>query len=614
MKGYHGRFLKVDLDNHLLDDMLLTEGLLKNFLGGATLAAKLVCDYVTDGLDRLSSLDPRNPLIFATGPFTGTSIPMVSRYAVCGVSPLTGYWGEATSGGSFPFRLKQAGYDGIFIIGKAEKPTYLYMDNGNVELRDAANIWGKDLYETKEILKAEIGKNTGLACIGPAGEQMAPTAAVMNDAGRAAGRCGMGALMGSKNLKAVVATGKLRASVANPERIKELTKEALTAIRQNMGTAPLSEYGTLMYTDIGMALSDVPVKYFQKSVFPATKLTGQALRQKYTVESYACLGCPVGCGRVVKNPFEGLTQVDGPEYETVVAFGPLCMNTDFDTIVKANYLCNAHGLDTISLGVSIAYAMYLYEKSVLTKEKAGMEIKWGDGRAIVKLVNMSIQREGIGQLISQGTLKMAEAFGRDSGEAAQVKGMEIAMHDPRAFTGQALSYATSPRGACHLKGDYYNVEMGRFLQEYNIYPGDRFQSTGKAEMASKYQSFRDLFDSLAVCKFAGYSPTLLCKIISGITGWEYTPEDLLTTGDRSINVKRALNNKLGLSRADDKLPKICLEALKEGSSAEKVPDMDLMLKEYYKFRKWDWETGKPTKEKLLELGLIQEAGYLYGEG
>jgi aldehyde:ferredoxin oxidoreductase len=287
------------------------------------------------------------------------------------------------------------------------------------------------------------------------------------------------------------------------------------------------------------------------------------------------------------------------------------MNFDFDTIIEANHLCNAQGIDTISIGVSIAYAMYLFERGILTKERAGMEIKWGDGLAIVKLVDMTIRQEGIGKLLSQGTLKMAEAFGRDPGEAAQVKGMEIAMHDPRAFTGMAISYATGPRGACHLKGDYYNIELGNFVLEYNLLPGDRFESAGKAELAAKYQNFKDLFDTLTLCKFSPYTPTLICKIINGITGWNYTPEELLMAGERSINIKRAISNKLGVTRLDDKLPKICLEALQDGSSAGKLPDMDLMLREYYAFRNWSWETGKPTKEKLLTLGLEKEAVDLY---
>jgi aldehyde:ferredoxin oxidoreductase len=609
MKGYNGRFLNVDLNTKTLSDMPLDEDLLKKYIGGATLAAKLLYGHIRKGMDPLA---PESPLIFAVGPLTASTIPMVSRYAVCGVSPLTGYWGEATSGGSFPFRLKQAGWDGIFVTGKADKPVYLYLEDGKAEIRDASDLWGKDIYEAQDKLRAAVGKpNLGMALIGPAGENLAKTAGIMNDAGRTAGRCGLGALMGSKNLKAVVATGKMRAEAADPERMRALTKEAATAIRQSIMSPALREYGTLMYTDLGMTLSDVPVKYFQKSVFPASKLTGQALRQKYTIENFACLGCPVGCGREVKNFREGLDHVDGPEYETVIAFGPLCMNVDFDSIIEANYLCNAQGIDTISLGVSIAYAMYLYEKGILTKEKAGMEIKWGDGPAIVKLVDMAIRQEGIGKLISQGTLKMAEAFGRDPGEAAQVKGMEMAMHDARAFTGMALSYATGPRGACHLKGDYYNVEIGSMVPEYNILPGDRFDSAGKAEMVAKYQNWKDLFDSLTLCKFAAYTPTLVCQILSAITGWDYTPELLLETGERSIAIKRAVSNKLGLTRDGDKLPKICLEVLKEGGSADKTPDMELMLKEYYAYRKWDWETGKPTKEQLIALGLDKEATDLY---
>ncbi|HOJ51706.1 MAG TPA: aldehyde ferredoxin oxidoreductase family protein [Syntrophales bacterium] len=609
MKGIHGRFLRVDLTAKKLEDMPIAEELFKQYVGGSTLAAKLINDHITP---EMAPLAPESPLIFATGPLTGSSIPMVSRYAVGGLSPLTGYWGEATSGGAFPFRLKQAGYDGIFIIGKSDQPVYLYLDNGKAELRDASDIWGRNIYEAQDRLRSAINQpGLGMAVIGPAGENLAKTAGIMNDAGRTAGRCGLGALMGSKQLKAVVVSGKMRAEAADPEKLKELTKEAMTAIKQNIVAPAFREYGTLMYTDLGMSMSDVPVKYFQKSVFPATKLTGQALRQKYVVENYACVGCPIGCGREVKNFRPGIDSVDGPEYETTVAFGPLCMNFDFDSIIEANYLCNAHGIDTISLGVSIAYAMYLYELGVLTKEEAGMEIKWGDGPTIVKLVEMSIRQEGIGKLISQGTLKMAEHFGRDPEEAAQVKGMEVAMHDPRAFSGMALSYATGPRGACHLKGDYYNIELGSFILEYNILPGDRFASEGKAEMVAKYQNFKDLFDSLTLCKFAPYTPTLICQALNAITGWNYDPQELLTAGERSITIKRVINNRRGLTRAEDKLPKICLKALEEGSSAGKSPDLTLMLKEYYAYRDWDWETGKPKKEKLLALGMEKEARQLY---
>lgn len=608
MYGYHGRFLKVDLDRRITEEMPIPEEEYKQFIGGATLSARLLYDYVKQGMDPLA---PGSPLIFATGPFTGTPIPMVSRYSVCGISPLTGYWGEATSGGNFPFQLKGSGYDGIFIIGKADSPVYLFIDKGEASLRDASHLWGKDIYEAQKILRKELEqKGLGMALVGVAGEKQVKTAGIANDAGRAAGRCGLGALMGSKNLKAVVAAGNMRPAVADPERLKVLAKEAHAAIRQNFISIAYKEYGTLLYSDMAMTLADVPAKYFTKSVFPVEKVTGQSLRQNYTVVNYACAGCPIGCGREVKD-FHGIGSVDGPEYETTMAFGPLCMNHDWDSIIRANHLCNSHGIDTIATGVAIAYAMYLYEKGVLTKERAGMEIKWGDGEVIVKLVDMMIHDEGIGKLLSKGTLAMAREFGRDEGEAAQVKGMELPMHDVRAFHGMAISYATGPRGACHLKGDYYSVDLGTAIPEFMILPGDRLSSEGKGESAAKYQSLKDLYDSFTLCKFSPVTVTQLSRILSAITGWDVDPQYILEAGDRSINIKRAISNKLGVTREMDTLPKICLEPLQEGSTAGTSPDMDLLLKEYYAYRNWDWDTGKPSRDILEKLGLHKVAEDLY---
>jgi aldehyde:ferredoxin oxidoreductase len=609
MKGYHGRFLNVDLNEMTTQDMPLSEVDVKKFIGGATLAAKLIYDHVEKGMDPLG---PESPLVFATGPFTGTSLPMVSRYAVAGISPLTGYWGEATSGGTFPFRLKGSGYDGIFITGKAKTPVYLLVDKGNVKIKDAKHLWGKDSYKTQAMIKEEYGeKGLSVACIGSSGEKQMKQAAIMNDEGRAAGRCGLGALMGSKKLKAVAVAGNKRPEQADSQRVNELAKEGIATINGNFISVAFREYGTLMYMDMGMTLGDVPAKYFQKNTFPAQKVSGQALRSNYEVENYACRGCPIGCGRIVKNFSKNIDTVDGPEYETVAAFGPLCMNTDYDSIIEANHLCNLHGIDTISTGVSIAYAMYLYEKRVLTKKKAGMEIKWGDGKTIVKLVKMIIGQKAIGKILSKGTLAMAREFGRDEGEAAQVKGLEMPMHDGRAFQGEAVSYATGPRGACHLKGDYYNIDLGSFVLEYDVLPSNRLSHEGKAVNAAKYQSLKDLFDALTLCKFASLSVTQICQMLNAITGWDVTPEEFLKTGDRSINIKRAISNKLGVTRKDDKLPKICLEVLNEGSTDGVLPDMNAMLKEYYEHRKWDWQTGKPSKEKLIELGLEQAANDLY---
>ncbi|MCJ7743842.1 MAG: aldehyde ferredoxin oxidoreductase family protein, partial [Dehalococcoidales bacterium] len=550
----------------------------------------------------MNPLAPDNPLIFAVGPFTGTTIPMVSRGAVCGVSPLTGIWGEATTGGVFPFRLKTAGFDGIMVTGRARQPVYLYLHDGTAEIRDASRLWGKDSYQTQDILKDEL-KVTGLsiACIGRAGENLVNYACVMNDKGRAAGRCGLGALMGSKNLKAVAVAGNQRASLADNDKLTELTNRARQTISSAIMAVVYREYGTLLYTDMGMFAGDTPAKYFSRSVFPAQKVTGHSLRQAYPVESYACYGCPIGCGRLVRGFRKDIPEVDGPEYETAVVFGPLCMNYDWDSIIHANHLCNMHGIDTISAGVAIAYAMYLYEKGILSRDRAGMEIKWGDGQTIVKLVEMIINRKGIGELLGAGVKKMAEELGADPETAAHVKGLEIPMHDPRAYSGEAISYATGPRGACHLKGDFYGAGAG--IPDLGIPRTDRFQSAGIAVPAAKFQSFRDMFDSLLLCKFAPLSPSVIAEILSAITGWSFTPTDLITAGDRSINLKRAINNRLGVTPKDDKLPKINLQVLNEGGIAGKSPDMAVLLKEYYDFRKWDGNTGKPTKEKLLELGL-----------
>lgn len=602
MFGYHGKLLQVNLNTNKTKTVELREEDLKNFIGGSGLAAKLLYNLIGPDTDPLG---PDNPLVFATGPFTGTIIPCVSRYAVCAKSPLTRIWGEATSGGAFPFQLKFSGFDGVMITGKSQKLAYLYVHNGSAEIQDATHLWGKDTYETQEALRRDIGEaKASIACIGPAGENLVKYACVINDRGRAAGRCGLGAVMGSKKLKAIAAIGNKKPTIESPERVREIAKSAREDISANLTANAFQEYGTLMYMDMGMYLSDVPTKYFTKSVFPAEKVTGEALRKAYTVENVACLGCPIGCGRLVKHFRKDVGDVDGPEYETMAAFGPLCMNFDLDSIIYVNHLCNTYGLDTISTGVTVAFAMFLYDKGILTRKKAGMKMGLGDGEAVTKLVEMIARRKGIGDLLAEGSLRVAEALGVDTDQVAHVKGLEIPMHDPRAFFGIALSYATSPRGACHLRGDYYNVDLGSApVPEFGVMPGDRFESRGTAEPSAKYQNFREVFDSLLLCKFAPLTATQISDLLNHVTGWKYTPEDVNAAGERSFNVKRAINNRLGVTQKDDWLPKVAVEPLKEGNSVGKTPDMELMLKEYYSARKWDWNTGKPTREKLMELGL-----------
>ncbi len=608
MKGYHGKFLEVDLSSQTIKDFPLSEDFCKKYIGGATMAAALVFDRINPDTDPLS---PENPIVMATGPFTGSSIPMASRYAVAGISPLTGFWGEATSGGVFPFRLKGSGWDGLIISGRTKTPVYLYLNDGKAEVRDASDLWDQDTYDTQKAIKKTAGDSSvSVACIGPAGEKLIRYACIINDKGRAAGRCGMGALMGSKNLKAVVVSGNKRSQHADKKTLAELSKQAVKDINGNLVSVALREYGTLMYSDMAMVLGDAPVKYFTKSVFPVSKVTGQTLRQEYSVSNYACRGCPIGCGREIKDFKPGLN-IDGPEYETSIAFGPLCMNTNFDSIIEANHLCNAYGMDTISAGVSIAYALYLYEKGILDKDRVGFELKWGDGECILKLVQSIIDLEGIGSLLSKETLGMARELGRDEGEAAQVKGLEMPMHEGRAFHGLAISYATNPRGACHLKGPYYDIDLGNMVLEYMVLPSDRLVSEGKGEPAAKFQSFKDLFDALTLCKFSPVQVPQICDMLNAVTGWKFSQEDLLTAGNRSVNLKRAISNLLGVTRNHDKLPEICLVPLNEGTTDGVQPNMETMLKEYYQYHGWDWESGKPTKDKLIELGLTHVADKLY---
>ena len=611
MNGCYGKYLKIDLTTRQTEDVPISEADQNDFIGGATLAARLIYPFVKPGFDPLS---PENPLVFAAGPFTGSNVPMVSRAAVCGISPATGLWGEATTGGKFPVRLKAVGYDAVMITGRADTSVYVTINDGTVEIKDAAHLWGKDIYETQALIKKESDARASAACIGAAGENGIHFATIMNDEGRAAGRCGMGALMGSKNLKALVVSGNQKARIANPAQLKSMIAEARDCIGSHGNTNAYKLYGTNFYLDLGMRLGDAPAKYFTKSVFPAAKLHGPAFRARYSMNNFACMGCPIGCGRVIKNFSDDIKQVDGPEYETVAAFGPLCMNFDIDSVVRANHLCNRHGMDTISAGVAIAFAMYLFEKGVLTRETAGMDIVWGDGGVVLSLVDLMIRQEGIGKLLSKGVKQMAAELGVDPEEAAHVKGLEIPMHDPRAYQGSALTYAVGPRGACHLKGSFYSLdapgtEVGL---DVGITFTDKNDPAQKGALSAKILWFCEIYNSLPLCQFSPMPASMIANALFFITGRSTGPMDLLTIGERSLNLKRAINNLLGVTRKDDKLPAIASRPLQEGATAGMEPDMDRMLREFYATCQWDWETGMPSQSRLNEAGLGWVAADLYG--
>ncbi|MBE9390969.1 aldehyde ferredoxin oxidoreductase family protein [Fervidicoccus fontis] len=609
--GFHGKILKVDLSTGTIKTLELSEEMAKSFVGGSGLAAALLYDILTRDLDPLS---PDSPLLFITGPFTGSKVPSSSRYAICAKSPLTGLWGESTAGGHFPASLKLSGYDGILFVGRSSKPVYLFVHNGEAEIKDASDLWGLTTYETQEAIRDELGRDVKVASIGPAGENMVKFAAVINDEGKAAGRTGMGAVMGSKNLKAVAVYGNMEPPIADPKTFSELLPKAIAEIESNPTTHMSRLYGTLDYVAAGMSYGDVPTKYYQDSIFPAYKLNGKALREKYYVKPIACTGCPIACGKEIEFGKYGLEKADTLEYETAAAFGPLCGIDDLDALIYINYLCNAYGMDTISAGASVAFAMNAYEKGKLTKEKlGGLEAKWGDKDVAIELVHMIANRKSIGGILAEGTKVAASKLGIEDGEVAVVKGLEIPMHDPRAFSMQALTYATSTRGACHMRPDYFTVEIGQEIPELGIRQTDRFASNPeKVESFIKFQNVREVYDSLILCKFSANSLTTISKFYSAITGVKVEPKEFNVLGERIYNIKRSINLRLGMRKEDEKLPKIILRSIKRGGTQGNVPNIEEMLRHYYAMRKIDPVTGKPMKEKLEELGLLKQAKDLWG--
>ena len=588
MKGYHGKVLEVDLTTKNFKEVEISERLLEAFVGGCALGAALLYKRLNADLDPYS---PEAPLAFVTGAFTGFS-PFSGRHAVCGKSPLTGLWGESTVGGFFGVELKRFGVDALIITGKASNPTYLVLREGKVEFREADHFWGKSVSETAKKVKEETDKKARVMCIGPAGERLVRFASVIDENHRAAGRTGMGAVMGSKNLKAIAVIGqKGLPEVAHPNRVKELYSLCLEKINANPGKELWHTYGTLMYTTQGYELGDTPTKYFQEGVFPAFKISGEALIENYEVENEGCALCPVICGHRVR----GVKM----EYESIGSLGSNLGIYDLDYILDLTHICNEMGMDSISAGVSLGFAMYLSEKEVL---KDG--VQWGDGKRAIEVLRSVAFREGLGDLIAEGTLKMAQRLGIDPEEAACVKGLEIPMHDPRAFSMQALCYATGIRGACHMRSDYFTVDIAAApIPEIGVVPTDRFEeSEEKVKMMVNHQNAKEVWNSGVICMLGIFDINDLCAFYSAITGKEVKPQDIVALGEKSFMLKRMLNLKLGMSKEHEKLPQVILRPLKKGGTGGFVPNLQKTLKIYYSIRGIS-EDGYPTQDKLSQIGI-----------
>ena len=613
MNGYAGKLLVVDLSQGELRDEPLNQGWAHDFVGGAGYAARFLYDELQPGTGPLGA---DNTLMFMTGPLVGTRAPSCGRYEVCALSPLTGVWGESNSGGFWGPELKFAGYDGIVLRGKSDKPVWLSIVEGQPPaLHDAGELWGLDCYETQANLRQALGDaKVRVASIGPAGENQVLYAAVMNDHGRAAGRTGMGAVMGSKNLKAIAVRGQQRVPLADKEAFRQVAKEAVENVVNDITTQVYGQMGTASFVDMSMMWGNLPIRYWTGAQFDeATNLSGVAMAETILTRSVPCYGCAVACGREVtlKDTPYGVEVVDGPEYETIAMFGAQLLVSDLAGVAYANHLCNRLGLDTISAGSSIALAVLLYDRGILTAaDTGGLPLKWGDIEMACTLVEMIARRQGFGDVLAGGTKRIAARYGAEE-LAVHVNGLEPAAHDPRALSGMALVYATSPRGACHMQGDMYAVDMGLTIPEVGILPSGRFKTRGKARVVVNLQNWRTLYNSAIMCVFVNPTAPVLGRLLGAATGGSPDIAEWQRAGERIFNIKRAFNNRLGVRRGNDRLPQLLLRPLANGSQG-RTPRMESLLRDYYAVREWDWESGKPARDRLITLGLPEVAEDLWG--
>ncbi len=600
MFGWAGTILRVNLSEGTIQKEALNRNDAKLYLGGRGLATKIMIDEVDPQVDPLS---PENKLIFMTGPLTGTMAASPGRYMVISKAPLTGTIGCANSGGHFGPELKFAGYDGIIFEGKAEKPVYLWINDDEVELRSAEHLWGKDVFETTDQVLEETAEDARVACIGPAGEKGVLFATVMNDKNRAAGRTGMGAVMGSKNLKAIVVRGTKSVEVADPEKFKEVSTDARRKLKEHPVTGEgLPTYGTGVLVNILNEMGALPTRNWRDGgIFEkAEDISGEALTEKYLVRNKGCFGCSIGCGRLTKIP-EGKFKSfgEGPEYEAEWSYGAACGVGDLAAICKANFLCNELGLDPITMGATIACAMEMYEKGILTKEEVGRELNFGDADAIVELTRMTGLREGFGDELALGSYRLAEKYGHPE-LSMSVKKQEMPAYDARGVQGMGLSYATSNRGGCHVRGYMTSVEVLGIPEKL-----DPLVTDEKAGWLKIFQDLTAVVDSTGICLFTTFAIGLpeVANMLRAAVGWTTSDEEILQIGERIWNLERLFNLRAGFTKADDTLPpRLMEEPLPSGPDKGKVNELEVMLKEYYQVRGWN-EEGVPTEEKMAELSL-----------
>ena len=600
MFGWTGKLLRVNLTDKTIKRENLNLEDAKKYLGARGLGTKYFMDEVDPKVEPFS---PDNKLIFMTGPLTGTLATSGGRYEVVAKAPLTGTIGASNSGGHFGPELKYAGYDGVIFEGKSEKPVYLYINDDEVELRDAENLWGKTVFETTDMLLDVAGDDARVACIGPGGEKLVLFATVMNDKHRAAGRSGLGAVMGSKNLKAVVVKGSKSVEVAKPKEFLEICKKSRKMLKDHPVTGTgLPTYGTQILVNILNQSGALPTRNWRDGgIFEhAEETSGETLTEKYLVRNKGCFGCNMGCGRITRIPDGKFKSFgEGPEYEAGWSYGADCGVRNLEAISKANFICNELGIDPITMGSTIACAMELYDKGILTREELGRDLPFGDDEGIVEFTQMTGLREGFGDKMALGSYRMAELYGHPE-LSMSVKKQEMPAYDGRAVQGMGLEYATSNRGGCHVRGYLTSPEILGIPAKL-----DPLVTTDKATWLKTFQDLTAVVDSAGICLFTTFGIGLpeIAEMLRTAIGFECSDAEILQIGERIWNLEKLFNLEAGFTKEDDRLPdRLLKEPMPAGPAKGLVNELDVMLKEYYEVRGWG-EDSIPTEEKLNELAI-----------
>ena len=581
------------------------------------MGAQILFDEVPRGADPLG---PENRLVFAMGPLAGTNAPGSGRFALVGKSPLTGVFGEAYTGGFFAHELKYAGYDGIVVQGESDRPVYVHIRDGQAELRDAAHLWGHEIVDAQRLIRQELNDSGyRIAGIGVAGENRVRFACMINDADRAAGRTGLGAVMGAKKLKAIAVRGRGAARVADPAAFMENFRSDVSKLKDNLGLENMSALGTSGGVEHLHKSGILPTRNWSSGNFEhAAKITGDTMRQSIMLKTRACQACTIACTRVVEvkqGPFAGVRPIyGGPEYETIGAFGSNCANDDLDAIAMANQLCNAHGMDTISCGSVIAFAMECFERGLLSEKEIGFALPWGDAKAIIKLTEMIAHREGIGDLLAEGTREAAQRIGGEAPQlAVHVKGLELGMHESRGKKGLGISYATAPRGGDHMEGFHdHSFTNENAVPEIGITRAiDPFELKNKSNEVRAAEDYTSFINSIPLCVFlspmaADANFPEMTGFVAAATGWEdFSLSEAMQIGERNYNLARAFTVRESPGHVDDKLPAKIAQALPSGATKGQSIEADELaevLQDHYRVRGWTPE-GVPSAEKLRELDL-----------